>query len=88
MTLTVRLDPALESSFTRACKQRGISKSAVITSAVREFVARDVVHQTSFADLAAVLFGADASPLPAGAKNVSGYVKKLIKRKLSEKHSR
>lgn len=88
MTLTVRLDPTLESSFARACKQRGTSKSAVITSAVREFVARDAVHQPSFADLAADLFGADNSPLPKGVSDVSGNVKKLLKQKLREKHSR
>lgn len=88
MTLTVRLEPALESAFARVCKQRGTSKSAVITSAVREFVARDAVHQPSFADLAADLFGADPSLLPAGVSDVSGNVKKLLKQKLREKHSR
>ena len=88
MTLTVRLDPALETSFTRACKLRGTTKSAVIAEAVREFVQYDQEHQPSFADLAADLFGADTSPLPKGVSNVSGNVKALLKQKLRAKHSR
>ncbi len=88
MTLTVRLDPSLESSFTRVCKRRGTTKSAVITEAVREFVQRDLAHEPSFADLAADLFGADTSPLPRGVTDVSGNVKALLKQKLRAKHSR
>lgn len=88
MTVTVRLDPVLESSFTRACKRRGTTKSAVIAQAVVEFVQRDQMHQPSFADLAADLFGADSSLLPKGVKNVSGNVKELLKQKLRAKHSR
>lgn len=88
MALTVRLDPSLDSAFTRICKQRGITKTAVITAAVRKFVQRDLVHDLSFAELAADLFGADASPLPKGVADVSGNVKALLKQKLRAKHTR
>lgn len=88
MTVTIRLDPSLESSFTRACKRRGTTKSAVIAQAVREFVRQDEAHQPSFAELAGDLFGADTSPLPKGVTNVSGNVKELLKQKLRAKHSR
>lgn len=88
MTLTVRLNPALESSFARVCKRRGTTKSAVITEAVREFVQRDQAHEPSFADLAADLFGADTRPLPKGVTSISGNIKTLLKQRLREKHSR
>jgi hypothetical protein len=88
MTLTVRLDPVLESLFSRVCKRRGTTKSAVITEAVREFVQRDQAHEPSFADLAADLLGADTRPLPKGVSDVSGNVKALLRKKLHEKHSR
>ena len=88
MALTVRLDPSLESSFTRICKRRGMTKTAVITEAVRKFVQRDLAHDLSFADLAADLFGADTSPLPTGVADVSGNVKALVKKRVRAKHSR
>ena len=88
MTLTVRLDPSLESSFTRVCKRRGTTKSAVITEAVREFVQRDQAHEPSFTELAADLIGADASPLPTGVTDLSGNIKSLLQQKLRAKHSR
>jgi hypothetical protein len=88
MTLTVRLDPHLESSFNRACKERGVTKSAVISKAVREFVDRDTASQLSLAELAGDLFGSDNSPLPKGVENVSANVKTLLKQKLRAKHSR
>ena len=88
MTLTVRLDPELESAFARVCKRRGTTKSAVIIEAVHEFVKRDQSQQPPFAELAADLFGADTSPLPKRVADVSGNIKSLIKQKLREKHSR
>ncbi|MEO8203532.1 MAG: hypothetical protein ABI630_06690 [Betaproteobacteria bacterium] len=88
MTLTVRLDPELESAFARVCKRRGTTKSAVIHEAVHEFVNRDQSQQPSFSELAADLFGADTNPLPKGVVDVSGNIKRLIKRKLRAKHSR
>ena len=88
MALTVRLDPSLDSSFTRICKRRGMTKTAVITEAVRKFVQRDPAHDLSFADLAADLFGADTSPLPKGVADVSGNIKALVKKKIHAKHSR
>ena len=88
MTLTVRLDPALESAFARVCKRRGTTKSAVLTDAVHNFVKSDQAHQPSFAELTSDLAGADASPLPPGVSDVSGNIKALIKQKLRAKHSR
>lgn len=68
--------------------RRGTTKAMVITEAVREFVKRDQAQQQSFAELTSDLVGADTSPLPNGAANVSGNVKTLIGRKLRAKHSR
>ena len=46
------------------------------------------VAQATLGELAGDLFGADTSPLPLGAENVSGRVKQLLKEKLRAKHSR
>ena len=88
MTLTVRLDPELESAFSDVCRRRGVTKSAVVIEAVHEFVKRDRAHRPSFMELAGDLAGADDSPLPAGIHDVSGNVKSLLKRKLRAKLSR
>ena len=45
-------------------------------------------RELAFGELAGDLFGADKSPLPAGETNVSGNVKRLLKKMLLEKHSR
>jgi len=88
MTLTVRLDPALETAFTHACQRRGVSKSQVVARAVREYVERDSDSQPTLGELGRDLFGADSAPLPKGGKNVSGRVKSLLDDKLRAKHSR
>lgn len=88
MTLTVRLDPSLESSFTRVCKRRGVSKSQVVMQAIKEIVERDSATQPTLGELGRGLFGSDTSPLPKGGRNVSGRVKQLLDAKLRAKHSR
>lgn len=45
-------------------------------------------RELTFGELAGDLFGADKSPLPAGETNVSGNVKRLLKKTLLDKHSR
>jgi predicted transcriptional regulator len=38
MTLSVRLDPALERLLDRACRQRRLSRSALVQEALREYL--------------------------------------------------
>ena len=45
MTLTVRLDPSLESSFARVCELHGVTKSQVVAQAIRDYVERDSASQ-------------------------------------------
>ena len=88
MTLTVRLDSALESSFARVCKRHGKTKSQAVTEAIKEIVERDAATQPTLGQLGKGLFGADRSRLPPAENNISGRVKHLLDRKLREKHSR
>ncbi len=88
MTLTVRLDPSLESSFARVCERHGVTKSQVVAQAVKDYVERDSASQPTLGELGKGLFGADTSPLPPGENNVSGRVKQLLDKKLRAKHSR
>ena len=88
MTLTVRLDPSLESSFARVCERHGVTKSQGVARAIREYVEQDSASQPTLGELGKVLFGTDTSSLPSGGTNISGRVKLLLDKKLRAKHSR
>ena len=84
MTLTVRLDPAVESRLEAVCKKRRTTKSAVVSSLVREFLARE--PQASAYEIAARLgiIGCD----PTGPTDAAANAKKYVQRAIRAKHRR
>lgn len=57
MTLTVKLDPELETALERRCAAEGATKSALVQTALRAYLA----HVRSSYELGADLFGRHAS---------------------------
>ena len=84
MTLTVRLDPELERRLESACKRRRTTKSAVVTSLVQEFVARE--PEASAYEIAARLgiIGCDET----GPVDAAANAKKYLRRAIRAKHRR
>jgi metal-responsive CopG/Arc/MetJ family transcriptional regulator len=82
MTLTVRLDPALERKLEAACKRRHSSKSKVVTDLIEEFVARE--PEASSYQIAAKLgvIGSDTT----AATDVAANAKTILRRVLRAKH--
>lgn len=85
MTLTVRLDPELEDQLEGYCQAEGTTKSAVVTQALREYLATLRQTRTPY-ELGADLFGADERE--DYGQDVSRNYKVLLKEKLRAKHSR
>jgi len=85
MTLTVRLEPELESQLEDYCQAEGTTKSAVVTQALREFLSTLRQQRTPY-ELGADLFGADTSDREP--HDASRNYKQLLKEKLRAKHSR
>ena len=56
MTLSIRLDPELESELARAAAQTGRSKSELVKAGLREYLARVVPRKTPY-ELGKDLFG-------------------------------
>ena len=56
MTLSIRLDPELESELARAAAQTGRSKSELVKASLREYLARVVPRKTPY-ELGKDLFG-------------------------------
>ena len=84
MTLTVRLDPEIERRLEAVCKRRRTTKSAVVSSLVREFVARE--PQASSYEVAEKLglIGSVAS----GPPDISANAKRYVQRAIRAKHRR
>lgn len=56
MTLSIRLDPELESELARAAAQTGRSKSELVKASLREYLARLAPRKTPY-ELGKDLFG-------------------------------
>lgn len=84
MTLTVRLDPELERRLESVCKRRRTTKSAVVTSLVREFVAREPEASAYQVADKLGLIGSVAS----GPRDLSTKAKKYAVRAIRAKHRR
>jgi hypothetical protein len=84
MTLTVRLDPEIERRLDAVCRKRRTTKSAVVSSLVREFLARE--PQASSYDVAQKLglIGSVAS----GPSDISVNAKRYAQRAIRAKHRR
>ncbi len=81
MTLTVRLDPALERELDAVCRRQRLTKSQVVTGLLRQFVARE--PRLSSYEIAARLgvIGSDSTgPRDAGAR-----AKQLVRQALRGK---
>ncbi len=79
MTLTVRLDPALEREFAQACRLGRTSKSAVVTALIRAYL-RDQAPAKSAFELADEmgLVGCQECA-PAAARDHSRYLKARLR---------
>jgi hypothetical protein len=88
MPKSLRLGTELEKALDRYCSETGETTSGVIRQSVAEYIVRRQRkgRAPSAWELGKDLFGADRSP--AGAGNVSGRVKTLIRGKLRAKHHR
>jgi hypothetical protein len=84
MTLTVRLDPELERRLESACKRRRTTKSAVVTSLVQEFVAREPEASAYEVAEKLGLIGSVAS----GPRDLSANAKKYARLAIRAKHRR
>lgn len=84
VTLTVRLDPEIERRLEAVCKKRRTTKSAVVTSLVREFLARE--PQLSSYEIAERMgvIGCD----PTGPVDAASNATKYLRRALRAKHRR
>lgn len=84
MTLTVRLDPEIERRLEAVCKKRRTTKSAVVSTLVREFLARE--PQASAYEIAKRLgiIGSVAS----GPSDISRNAKKYVRRAIRAKYRR
>jgi len=77
MTLTVKLDPELESALARRCAAEGATKSAVVQAALREYLGR---AQSPY-ELGKDLFGRHAS----GRRDLSSRRREHYQRLVNEK---
>ena len=84
MTLTVRLDPALERKLEAACRRRRATKSTVVTGLIQEFVAREPAADSYRVAVRLGVIGSDTSAFADTAANA----KKLLRRVLRAKHRR
>ena len=81
MTLTVRLDPQLDSELRRRCDAEGKSKTELVSEALRRYLAE---RRPSAYELGEHLFGRYASRTGDG----SGRRKELYRAAASAKHRR
>src|SRR3972149_1014891 len=84
MTLTVRLDPALERKFESVCERQRRTKSDVVSALVREFVAR--YPQKSAYEVAAAMDIIGC--VRGGPRDLAQNAKKYVSKAIRAKHSR
>lgn len=85
MTLTVRLDPELETALEQHCKKTGTTRSHVVTKSLRKYLAQEK-HTKSAYEVAEELgiIGSDNSPSPPDlARNAKRYLVQAIGAKRS-----
>ncbi|ENO96681.1 MAG TPA: ribbon-helix-helix protein, CopG family [Thauera phenylacetica] len=83
MTLSIRLDPELESELARAAAQTGRSKSELVKASLREYLARVAPRKSPY-ELGKDLFGsADAGPTDLAERR-----KDYLTESLRAKHDR
>lgn len=89
MTLTVRLDPQLEDQLEDYCQAEGTTKSAVVTQALREYLATLRQTRTPYEIYREVMAenGLDQLKVEERTDNALHY-KARLKEKLQAKHGR
>lgn len=80
---TIRLDDELENMLETYAALENVSKSAIIKEALSEYFRNNLQTASAF-ELGKDLFGQTAS----GKTDKSQHYKKLIRKKLREKHTR
>lgn len=90
MTLTVRLEPDLESQLEDYCQAEGTTKTAVVTQALREFLSTLRQQRTPYEIYREVMeeMGGPEEHAPAGESDNSLNYKKRLKDILRAKHGR
>jgi Arc/MetJ-type ribon-helix-helix transcriptional regulator len=83
MTLSIRLDPELESELARAAAQTGRSKSELVKASLREYLARVAPKKTPY-ELGKDLFGGPFE----GASDLAERRKEYLTESLRAKHDR
>ena len=83
MTLTVRLDPELESRFADACERHRVSKSQAVKRLIEGYLEQSRIGATPF-DLARDLVDGDDD----GVRSASVRYKSQVPAKIRAKHSR
>ena len=82
MTLTVRLDPALEREFAETCRLKRTTKSAVVTELIRGYVRPKAPAMSSF-ELAETMNLIGCMEIaPAAGRDHSRYLKAKLRGKL------
>jgi hypothetical protein len=84
MTLTVRLDPEIESRLEAVCRRRGTTKSAVVSRLVREYVAREPVESAYEVAKRLGVIGC----VSGGPRDLAANAKKYVRRAIRAKHRR
>lgn len=84
MTLTVRIAPDLERKLEAVCKRRRVTKSAVVTTLIQEFITREPeANSYEIAERLGVIGSDHSAPVDVAAR-----AKQYVRRAISAKHRR
>ena len=75
MTLTVRLDPALEREFATACRLKRTTKSAAVTELIRAYVRQQRPAKSAFELAEEMGLVGCVARAPAAGRDHSRYLK-------------
>jgi len=81
MTLTVRLKPELEAKLAALCKRRRVTKSEVVESLIREYVAREPVASSYQVAARLGIVGIGRGPRRALGRNAKLLARSLVNAK-------
>ena len=81
MTLTVRLEAALERKLEAACKRRRATKSTVVTGLIEQFVAREPAADSYQVALRLGVIGSDTTASADTAANAKNLVRRALRAK-------
>ena len=79
MTLTVRLDPALERDFTAACRLKRTTKSAAVAAMIRAYVSAQAPAKSAFELAEEMGLVGCVARAPAAGRDHSRYLKSKLR---------